>query len=83
MPCVWSRCGCMEKVRPPVLVRLQWQQQVAGTAAQTRFQLSQQPGLAVMLCTVHTQRKPTHSSSTEAMAECILFYALSLEEMNL
>lgn len=29
------------------------------------------PGLAVMLCTVHTQRKPTRSISTEAMADCM------------
>lgn len=40
---------------------------LSQTAAQTRFQLWHlkdawfQPGLAVMLCTIHTQGKPMHS----------------------
>lgn len=50
---------------------------LSQTSAQTRFQLWNlkdvlfQPGLAVMLCTVHTQGKPTHSFSAEAMPECL------------
>lgn len=50
---------------------------LSQTAAQTRFQLWHlkdawfQPGLAVMLWTIHTQGKSTHSFSTEATAECM------------